>query len=926
MKIKKLSVLGFKSFMDRHNVSFPPGISGVVGPNGCGKSNIVDAIRWCMGEQSPKQLRGRRMEVVIFNGAGEHKPMGMAEVSVVFENGDGGFPAPFDHDAELSVTRRLYRSGESDYMINNVPCRLKDIQEIFMDTGLGNRAYSIISQGQIGTIIEQRPEETRTMLEEAAGITKYRRKVETSYRKIEATEANLQRVEDILGEVQKQMRSLKRQAAKARRYKAISEEIQNLELRLYANSYRLYIQESGTKLKSTEDLVQQEVAASAKLSQHQAEIETMNFQLDEMDSDLSSRRSSHLQLLERIHKKEATLESLSGEVSMLEELEGRLREEHRQAGDRITHLGQEKNRLLESIEEMKTKAHGLTEEMDVCDRRLKGRRQLLKESKEVYEDARAKLNAGENKEVGLTHESSYIHKMLSQITDSRSRLENERTEVEEKIQTLQEASEKKRSAREAAAHKLEETEKAIQDHTRSNEELNGTREDLERELKLTDSELTACQSRLASLKALTDNFEGYKVGVRTIMKANDLEPRQQGRILGLVADMLQVDPRYEQAVEAVLADKLQYVIVESQEDGVKAVDYLKKRSRGRSSFVSLREVNGNGRPKPKDDHFPRLTEFVSVPEPYQPLMKALLGDTELVENLGDALSAWNSNGKDHCFVTPDGDMVDERGVISGGKLTQSSVGILGRKREIKELSAESARLQSRSNELNQKLDQILVDIRSKKDALQEWIDAKWSCQEEVNELDNVLFRLSQEMDQSERLLQKIRQDLERKGTEHHRHKQELQRIQQELQQCQVQRKQVEAYFQEKEKELRESEEEFDQLREEFAKLQSDTRILEEERRGLLREIERLDEHVEESVQRRQRIEEDIAAGKEKRSVCTARREEIRNDLQELYEKLKASEEELNAADRDRHEYQEKIRTEEEKADQLSFYLSRTSHF
>jgi chromosome segregation protein len=540
-----------------------------------------------------------------------------------------------------------------------------------MDTGLGNRAYSIISQGQIGTIIEQRPEETRTMLEEAAGITKYRRKVETSHRKIEATEANLQRVEDILGEVQKQMRSLKRQAAKARRYKAISGEIQNLELKLYANSYRMYIQESGTKLKSTEDLSQQEVAASAKLSQHQTEIEAMNFQLDEMDSDLSSRRSSHLQLLEGIHKKEAALESLSGEISMLEELEGRLREEHRQAGDRITHLGQEKNRLLESVEGMKTKAHGLTEELDVCNRRLKGRRQLLKESKEVYEDARAKLNAGENKEVGLTHESSYIHKMLSQITDSRTRLENEQTEVEERIQTLQEASEKKRLAREAAAHKLKETEKAIQDHTRSSEELDRTREDLEQELKRTDTELTACQSRLASLKALTDNFEGYKVGVRTIMKANDLEPRQQGRILGLVADMLQVDPRYEQAVEAVLADKLQYVIVASQEDGVKAVDYLKKRSRGRSSFVSLREVNGNGGPKPKGDHFPRLAEFVSVPEPYQPLMKALLGDTELVENLGDALSAWNSNGKDRCFVTPDGDMVDERGVISGGKLTQS---------------------------------------------------------------------------------------------------------------------------------------------------------------------------------------------------------------------------------------------------------------
>ena len=202
MKIKKLSVQGFKSFMDRTEIAFPLGISGVVGPNGCGKSNIIDAIRWCMGEQSPKSLRGRRMEDVIFNGAGQAKPLGMTEVSILFENGNG-IRTSFAHDKELSVTRRLYRSGESEYLINNVPCRLKDIQEIFMDTGLGNRSYSIIGQGKIETIIEQRPEETRLMLEEAAGITKYRKKVEESQKRMELTETNLQRMEDIMGEVER---------------------------------------------------------------------------------------------------------------------------------------------------------------------------------------------------------------------------------------------------------------------------------------------------------------------------------------------------------------------------------------------------------------------------------------------------------------------------------------------------------------------------------------------------------------------------------------------------------------------------------------------------------------------------------------------------------------------------------------------------
>lgn len=187
MKIKHVSIVGFKSFMDRIEISFPMGISAIVGPNGCGKSNIVDAVRWAMGEQSAKQLRGRNMEDIICNGAGEYKALGMAEVSLILENGDGSFPSEYAYQNEVAITRRLYRSGESEYLINNVPCRLKDIQEIFMDTGLGNKAYSIISQGRIGAIIEQKPEETRIMLEEAAGITKYRKKVEESQRKIELT-------------------------------------------------------------------------------------------------------------------------------------------------------------------------------------------------------------------------------------------------------------------------------------------------------------------------------------------------------------------------------------------------------------------------------------------------------------------------------------------------------------------------------------------------------------------------------------------------------------------------------------------------------------------------------------------------------------------------------------------------------------------
>ena len=247
MRIKAIYIQGFKSFMDKLNVKISPGISAFVGPNGCGKSNIVDAIRWVMGEQSPKKLRGRQMEDMIFSGAGSFKPLGLAEVTLTFENGS----EPHDSE-EMSITRRLFRSGESEYLINNTLCRLKDIHDLFMDTGLGNRVYSIIAQGEIGTIIEQKPEETRILLEEAAGISKYKVRREASLRKIALTKENLRRVEDLLSEIKREMNTLKRQAGKARRFKEVSAEIRRLNIVLSAHSYEDLRSEKAKRQKAIE--------------------------------------------------------------------------------------------------------------------------------------------------------------------------------------------------------------------------------------------------------------------------------------------------------------------------------------------------------------------------------------------------------------------------------------------------------------------------------------------------------------------------------------------------------------------------------------------------------------------------------------------------------------------------------------------------
>ncbi|MFO7738450.1 MAG: chromosome segregation protein SMC [Desulfatiglandaceae bacterium] len=916
MKIKKLYIRGFKSFMDRLEINFPFGISGIVGPNGCGKSNIVDAIRWCMGEQSPKQLRGRRMEDVIFAGAGPHKPLGMAEVSILLENGNGTFPVTYAQEAELSVTRRLYRSGESEYLINKVPCRLKDIQEIFMDTGLGNKAYSIIGQGQIGTIIDQKPEDTRVMLEEAAGVTKYRKKVEASQRKIELTEANLQRVEDILGEVQRQMRSLKRQASRAKRYKSISETIQNLELTLYANTYHQFHFESADKLKSTEDLEQQEIAKATRFSQLHAQIETMNLELEEKDSHLSHLRDGFLQLKERAHKKETRLESLKGDMRMQDELVNRLRVEQAELRDRLSRLDEEKVSLKQNLEKMKERSHELEGEISLREKRLSARRELLKGIKEDYEKARGELSDGANKEMGLNHESVYLNKMLGQITDGRSRLEQEREDVKAKIETVLKASDRKNLAREATAEKLGEVEAIIKAHDIECESLEQTKRQLETDLKPAESDLNVCQSRFAGLQALTENFEGYQMGVRTIMKAKDLEPHQSGHIIGLLADIIQVDPNYEQAVEAVLADKLQYVIVQSQEDGKQAVQYLKRKEKGRSSFVAMKALRHNEKDKREHFKFRSMMDCISVQDCYLPLMTALLEDTVLVADLETALSAWEKNEEDLCFVTTDGDIVDRSGVISGGKLAQSSRGLLARKREMKELKKQSDVYQKKVDSLRRKLEHISGEIQEKKDALENLTEDKWRCQEEINEFDKALFRLGQELDQLEKLSQRISSELESKGVEQNTHKRELSRIEAALQERRVERQKEEEYLRKKELELNESQEEYDQFRDDLAKFKTDDRILREEQRSLVRELEMREDYGNDALKRFQKTEEEISLCRDRQKACQRSIESLNEELEALFEKLSGAETVLNRSDRERQTFQDRVKEEEDRAEML----------
>jgi chromosome segregation protein len=922
MKIKQISIHGFKSFLERLEINFPTGISGVVGPNGCGKSNVVDAIRWCMGEQSPKQLRGRKMEDVIFSGAGNSKPLGMAEVSLLFENGTGDFPPALAHNPELSVTRRLYRSGESEYLLNNVPCRLKDIQEVFMDTGLGNKTSSIIGQGQIGNIIEQRPEETRIMLEEAAGITKYRKKVAVSQKKIELTETNLQRVGDILSEIEKQIRSLKRQAAKANRYKTLSGRIQDLELAFFGNTYEKLMDDVGQKMHSTETLMDKKTGLTATFSRHEAKIVNMNLELEEKEEGLSACRKVHFDCRDRVQKKEVDIQSLEGELKTLSQLASRLETEQGDVRTNIVTLEKKKDHLKGEMLRLKGESADFEEEAQLEEERLKTRKRLFKEIRENFEKARDHMSAGETRAVGLNHETGYLNKALEQVSDSRSRLENELAETTARSESILKTSERKTRVRETVMEKLQELENSIEETGAKTRELESIKKRVEAEAKKAESELNSCRSRIASLEGLMENFEGYKAGVRTIMRAKDFAPGNQGRVLGILADLIEVEPRYEKALEAVLADKLQYVITMTKDDAAAAVGYLKEKGRGIGSFAPLEDLICSTNEGKTDSKFLPLRNFITTSKEFEPLINDILNNTVLVDDVPTALSALGKHGGTRCFVTLEGDVVDQRGVITGGRLSHASRGLLARKREIVDLKKAVATHERKFEDLSFQLEDILAEIEENQRAVQRLTDEKWSCRDDISDVDKILFRLGQELDQSEKLSRKIQDDLKQKEIDQRNQQEKLKKLQSALHESREKQAREAAYFHEKELELKEAEAEFEHTREKASKLREDCRLRKESQRGVAREMDMVDNYLDDSQDRLGAILKDIEQGQHRRQACEAEGKALKESLKSLYVELRQAEELMGRSELDYRSRKEAIREEEHGVSQLKDQIDR----
>jgi chromosome segregation protein len=695
MRLKSLELIGFKSFSERTVLQFTPGITAIVGPNGCGKSNIVDALRWVMGEQSARHLRGRQMEDVIFNGSESRPGTGMAEVSLVLDNEDGRGPAEYGHLPEIMITRRLFRSGESEYLINRVPCRLKDIHELFLGTGVGNKAYSIVEQGRVEEIVSAKPEERRFLIEEVAGTSKYRGRKLAAERRLERTQQNLLRVNDILREIERQIRNTEAQAKRAERFRALREELREKEILLARHQKRKIEQEIASVEKRAGDVEAELVAALALLRSREAEAERLRTERLDQEKRIQALQDRLYEIRVELQREEQTWAFLAAELEAAEEEAKKVRTELAQLEEKERELLREEEGLRGA--EAETTALLAREEAGIEEKeaRLHCLRAELRELQAALDGERGRLMEALSEEARLRNDIAAEEKRREEIEAKLSRIAAEHESARAAVALWREKESRCRAAlteQQAHAKALAEEWDALQRKVTERKKLE---QELGAELDALKEELQSRRSHRASLEALQRNYDGYHEGVRAIMRAREEGSGFDG-VFGVVAEIIDYPKSYEKALIAVLGERLQYVIVRSHEEGLQAIEYLKRKASGRGSFIPQRSVRWERRPLPLEQPEivgPLLAEL-SVKPGFENVAEFLLGDVVVVRDLASGLALWRRNGFFNTLVTPDGEVIDPMGVVSGGSAESLEASLLAQRRMIRELAAEIESLES----------------------------------------------------------------------------------------------------------------------------------------------------------------------------------------------------------------------------------------
>lgn len=753
MYLKKLELQGFKSFADKTVLEFMPGITTVIGPNGSGKSNISDAIRWVLGEQSMKSLRGSKTEDVIFAGTQNRKSLGFAEVSMVMDNSDQKLPIEYN---EVTITRKLYRSGESGYYINKTPCRLKDVLELFMDTGIGKDGYSIIGQGKIDEILSNKSEERRHIFEEAAGIVKYRVRKAESEKKLEQTKLNLLRINDIISEIEANIEPTKIQAEKAKEYLRLRDELKSIEIGLFIhniNDYKKRIEEvindqdiyntqlvrENERLSNIQELKEKLRASLDSITEQIEKMQNLGFENEKKKEQIKADININL---EKINNNNANFERLEKEIIENDERLKVLEEEINQKNDKKTNLTENKDKFVKELEEKEAELKKLTDKMSEKELDMETKKKKVEDNTdEKYEIS----NAISTLKANVENSNSRKKVVEEEIDVNISELDSSRMQKSEISQKFAEI-EAKREKIKSDLNKIDEKRK----------ESDAKLKEYDLKINQCESEIRMKDSRMKFLIETEKEKEGYIRSVKSILQDCEKDLSLKKGVHGVIANLISVPKEYETAIEMCLGQSMQNIVTDTEEEAKKLVEHLRKFNLGRASFLPITSVKGKKLDKIKSEKgvIGIASDLVKFDKKYEQIVLSLLGRTLIVDTMDNAIAIARKNSYGFRIVTLQGDVLNPSGAISGGSVSTKTVNILGRSREIEELKKTIA-------ELEKKVEKLKKDKSEYESSIEDLLEEIEGLENELKDIEIVYATEKQRVSSIEEAVSKVEKRLEK---------------------------------------------------------------------------------------------------------------------------------------------------------------------
>jgi len=710
MFLKRITTCGFKSFCDRVDFDFGPGITGIVGPNGCGKSNVVDAFKWVLGEQSARSLRGRHMIDMIFNGSTSRRSSSVAQVDLTFDNSDRALPVDLE---EVTVSRKLYRSGESEYLLNTAAIRLKDVRELFMDTGIGVDAYSVIEQGKVDGLLQSSPTERRLIFEEAAGISKYKARKREAERKLERTQQNLLRVTDIIEELEKRLRSVKLQAGKARSYKNYEARLNELRSTYAAAEYHRFTQEADRLRRETDQRSDKVTELRTEIDRHEVEGVQFNVRLDQLAEEISSTDNQLVQARSNLATQQERIESSGRRAEEQRALYERAQERMVADAGRAEASRAELNRVEQSSAALHEQAQELQYRVDELSALDLSLARDLTQAQAILEDQKAGI-------VELLRKSAQVHNEIIRLNTHRESLVGQKGRLsmrDAQISAELEANLEQKAKLDMRVREVDELiaaeTRTLEDKEREATRVDGLRQRLAEELARAKEQRSALRSRRELLQDLERRMEGVGAAVRKILdqKRVGSEDGALDCIVGLVADVIDADVSHAKTVEAVLGDRDQHLVVSDSRALLQYIETLGELP-GRLTALCLDRLDPiiNERDfSEQTGYVTRAIDLVRFPEEYEQLARHLFGKTIVVENLDAALAMASVDVAGHRFVTLRGELVEPDGRISLGQST-SGTGLISRKSELRDIDFHMESLEERVRTLADQLNRTEAEV------------------------------------------------------------------------------------------------------------------------------------------------------------------------------------------------------------------------